>query len=145
MSVMVRQDLGTNGVVLIPAGSRIVGELRSVKVKDKDRAQFFGSEVFLPNGQKKVINVSSNVITDRETIRKGAKSKTILAGAAAGAGAGALIGVLTGNKKPGAIEVLGGAGLGAGLAALLGRDRVDLIVLKPNSELTLTLDGDYAD
>jgi hypothetical protein len=145
MSVMVRQDLGTNGVVLIPAGSRIVGELRSVKVKDKDRAQFFGSEVFLPNGQKKLINVSSTVITDRETIRKGAKSKTILTGAAAGAGAGALIGVLTGNKKPGALEVLGGAGLGAGLAALLGRDRVELVVLKPNSELTLTLDADYAD
>lgn len=145
MSVVLRQDLVASGIVIIPAGSRIVGELRSVKIDGKERAQFFGSEVFLANGQKKFINVSSNVITDKETVRKGAKSKTILSGAAAGAGAGALIGVLTGNKKPGALEVLGGAGLGAGLAALLGRDRVDLIVLKPNKDLTLTLASDYAD
>lgn len=145
MSVIVRQNLVSEGVVLIPAGSRVVGELRSVKIDGKERAQFFGSEVFLVNGQKKFINVSSNVIKDKETIRKGAKAKTILTGAAAGAGAGALIGGLAGKRKIETIEVLGGAGLGAGLAALLGRDRVDLIVLKPNSELTLTLAGDYSD
>lgn len=139
LTLTVAQNIVTNqGEVLIPAGSQVVGQLRTVQ----GGAQFTASELVLANGQRTTIGASSEVITQTETIRKGASVGRILTNTAVGAAAGAAIAGVTGDRSIEAEEVLGGAGIGALLGLFLGRERVDLITINPNTDLSLTLTND---
>jgi hypothetical protein len=62
-----------------------------------------------------------------------------LKGAAVGGAAAAAIGALTGDRAIATEEILGGAGLGALGGLLLGKRKVDVVVVNPNTDLNVTL------
>lgn len=141
LTLKVAQNIVTSqGVVLIPAGSTVNGELRTIE----GGARFYASEMVLPNGQRLSVDATSQLITKTETIRKGANVGRILAGTVVGAGAAAGIAGVTGDRNIAADEVLGGAAAGALAGVLLGRNRVELIAVDPNTDLALTLNSDLA-
>ncbi|MCX5933281.1 MAG: S-layer homology domain-containing protein, partial [Pseudanabaena sp. LacPavin_0818_WC45_MAG_42_6] len=49
----------SQGIILIPAGTQVVGELRTVS----GGAQFFANELVFANGQRRAINATSKVVT----------------------------------------------------------------------------------
>lgn len=128
----------SRGNVLIPAGSQVTGEIRTVQ----GGAQFVANEIVLSNGKRLPVNASSEVITKTETIRRGASVGDIVKNTALGAAAAAAISGVTGDRKIDLDEVLGGAGAGALVGVFLGRDRVDLIAIDPDTDLSMTLDSD---
>ncbi|MBD2021224.1 S-layer homology domain-containing protein, partial [Leptolyngbya sp. FACHB-36] len=124
LTLKVAQNIVTsNGAVLIPAGSDVVGELRTVQ----GGAQFVASQIVLANGQQIPVSANSEVITRTETVRRGATTGKILTSTVVGAGAAAAIAGVTGDRTIKAEEVLGGAAVGALASAILGRDRTELI------------------
>ncbi|WOD38979.1 S-layer homology domain-containing protein [Nodosilinea sp. E11] len=123
------------GRVLVPAGSRVVGELRP----SGNGSQFVAQQLVLPNGQSLAINATSQTVTTTETIRQGASFGQTLAGAVLGSGAAAAIARTTGDQSVGTLEVLAGAATGATAARIFGRDRVDVIAINPSRDLTLTV------
>jgi hypothetical protein len=130
-----RDIVAQNGRVLIPAGSRVSGELRAVQ----GGAQFSAREVILTNGTRLPISASSAIVTNTETVTRGANVLELLAGAALGAGAAAGIAAVTGDKAIATEEVLGGGAAGALAGLFLGRNRVTLISITPNTDLDLRL------
>ncbi|WP_068816777.1 S-layer homology domain-containing protein [Phormidesmis priestleyi] len=134
----VAQNIVTsNGTVLIPAGSQVSGQL----VVSQGQAQFVASQLTLPNGQPIAIDATSNAITETETIRRGVNVGSILKDAALGSAAAAGIAAVTGDRNIKAGEVLIGTGAGALAGLIFGSDRVDLISIKPNSDLNLRLNN----
>ncbi|NJP10232.1 MAG: S-layer homology domain-containing protein [Leptolyngbyaceae cyanobacterium RU_5_1] len=139
LTLKVAQNVITSqGQVLIPAGSDVVGQLRT----DANGAQFFAGEMVLPDGKRLPIEASSNVISKTETITKSASTGKVVASTLVGAGAAAGIAAVTGDRTIKAWEVLPGAVAGAALSLFLGRDRIDLFAVNPNTDLTLTLNKD---
>lgn len=139
LTLTVAQNITTSqGTVLIPAGSQVVGELRPAE----GGSQFVARELILTSGQRITLDAESEVITTTETIRKGASTGTILKDAALGAAAAAGVAAVTGDRAIATEEVLGGAGIGALIGLFLGRDSVTLIRIDPNQDLNLTLGAD---
>ncbi|MEW6495155.1 MAG: S-layer homology domain-containing protein [Cyanobacteriota bacterium] len=140
LTVQVAANITTSdGRVIIPAGSSVIGELRPVK--DQGGSQFVAQKIVI-NGQEKTINASSNVITDTETVRKGVSIGNLAKNAAIGTAAAAAISAVTGDRAIATEELLLGAGAGAVLQLIqtfLGRNSVDLIVIEPNQDLNLKL------
>ncbi len=135
----VAQNIVTsNGTVLIPAGSQVSGQL----VVSQGQAQFVASQLTLANGQSVTIDATSNAITETETIRRGTNVGTIIKDAALGSAAAAGIAAVTGDRNIKAGEVLIGTGAGALAGLIFGSDKVDLISIKPNSDLNLRLNND---
>jgi hypothetical protein len=128
----------SQGIVLIPAGTQVVGELRTVS----GGAQFFASELVFANGQRKAINATSKVVTTTEKVDKGVSLGGVLKNAALGAAAAAAISAVTGDRVIATEKVLGGVGIGALLGLFLGRDSVTLASVNPNNDLTVTLNSD---
>lgn len=138
VTLTVAQNIvAANGTVLIPSGSQVVGEFRTVQ----GGAQFYASELVLTDGRRVAINATSEVVTRTEEIRRGASTGTILRNTALGAAAAAAVAAVTGDDAIATEEVLGGAGIGALLGIFLGRDRVTLISVDPNTDLNLTLNS----
>ena len=129
----------SQGQVLIPAGSDVIGQL----ITTPNGAQFTAGEIVLPDGKRLPINAASNLITKTETITKSPSTGKIVAGTVVGAGAAAGIAAVTGDRNIKFYEVLPGAFVGAGLSFLF-RDRVDLFAINPNTDLLLTLNSDLA-
>jgi hypothetical protein len=139
LTLTVAQNITTSqGTVLIPAGSQVVGELRPAE----GGSQFVARELILTSGQRITLDAESEVITTTETIRKGASTGAILKDAALGAAAAAGVAAVTGDRAIATEEVLGGAGIGALIGLFLGRDSVTLIRIDPNQDLNLTLGAD---
>ncbi len=139
LTLTVAQNITTSqGTVLIPAGSQVVGELRPAE----GGSQFVARELVLTSGQRITLDAESEVITATETIRKGASTGTVLKDAALGAAAAAGVAAVTGDRAIATEEVLGGAGIGALIGLFLGRDSVTLIRIDPNQDLNLTLGSD---
>ena len=130
----------SQGTILIPAGTQVVGELRTVS----GGAQFFASELVFANGQRKAINATSKVVTTTEKIDKGVNVGGLLQNAALGAAAAAAISAVTGDRAIATEEVLGGAGVGALIGLFLGRNSVTLASVNPNTDLALTLNSDLS-
>ncbi len=122
------------GAVLIPAGAVVEGKL----VVDKGAAQFVAERLMM-NGKSYDLSASSGKITTTETVTKGASAAGVIRGAVLGAAAAAGITAVTGDKNVNAGEALAGAGAGALAGLIFSKDKVDLIVVKPNTDLTMTL------
>jgi hypothetical protein len=136
ITLTVAQNIVTaDGTVLIPSGSQVSGQL----TVSQGAAQFTASELTLPNGQKVAIAATSDPITTTESIRRGTNTGTILKDAALGSAAAAGISAVTGDRNIKAGEVLIGTGVGALAGLIFGGDRIDLISIRPNSDLNLRL------
>lgn len=137
-TLKVAQNVVTaQGQVLIPAGSDVVGTLQTTPTG----AQFLARELVFPNGRRVPMDATSSLITSTERISKGASTGKLIASTVVGAGAAAGIAAVTGDRNIRFYEVLPGAVVGAGLS-LLFPDRVDLYSIRPNTDLTLTLNND---
>lgn len=128
------------GRILLPYGTELVGEIRPAQ----DGSRFVAQELKVPGESARSINATSQVVTRRETISRGASTGDILEGAAIGAAAASVIAGVTGDRAIATEEVLGGAGLGALGGLLLGKDQVEVISIDPNRDLDITLDSRLA-
>ncbi|MBD2743944.1 hypothetical protein [Coleofasciculus sp. FACHB-1120] len=126
----------TRGTILIPAGTQVVGQLQPAT---RGGSQFVARELVFNNGKRQYINASSRVITRTEQVSRGTNTNSILKGAAVGGAAAAAIGALVGDRAIATEEILGGAGLGALGGLLLGKRKVDVVVVNPNTDLNVTL------
>ncbi|MBS0015785.1 MAG: hypothetical protein KFF72_05380 [Arthrospira sp. SH-MAG29] len=139
LTMVVARDIRTNqGRVWIPAGAEIVGELRPAS----GGSQFVANEVIVSNNRRYRLDANSNVVTRTETVRRGPSAGNILKGAAVGAAAAAALAGVLGDKAIATEEVLGGAGLGALAGVFIGRGHVDVVVIHPEQDLTLTMRSD---
>ena len=131
----------SNGTILIPSGSQVKGMLQPTA----NGTQFVAQQLILTNGTTVDLGATSNVVTTTETVTKGTNVKTLVRNAALGTAAAAAISAITGDKAIATEELLIGAGAGV-LASLipqfLGRNRVELITIEPNTDLDLTLSQD---
>ena len=141
ITLTVAQNVVTsNGVVVIPAGSQVAGQL----TVSQGAAQFNAAELILPNGQKVAIAATSDPITTTKSVRRGSNTGTILKDAALGSAAAAGIAAVTGDRNIKAGEVLIGTGVGALAGLIFGGDRIDLIAIRPNSDLNLRLTSELS-
>ncbi len=141
ITLTVAQNVVTSdGTVLIPAGSQVAGQLTVAQ----GAAQFTATELTLANGQKVAIAATSDPITTTESVRRGANTGSILKDAVLGSAAAAGVAGVTGNRDITAGKVLIGTGVGALAGLLLGGNRVDLISIKPNSNLNVKLTSDLS-
>lgn len=142
LTVKVAANITTSdGRVLIPAGSSVIGELRPVK--DQGGSQFVAQKIVI-NGQEKTINASSNVITTTETVRKGVNVGNLVKNAALGTAAAAAIAAVTGDRAIATEELLIGGGAGVVLNLIqtfLGQNSIDLIAIQPNTDMDLKLNS----
>ena len=134
--IAARDVVTSSGRVLIPANSRVVGELRVVN----GGAQFYAKELVLTDHSRLPISATSSVVRTTEEVRKGANLLEVLAGSVLGAGAAAGVSSVTGDRTITAEEVLGGGAAGALGGIYLGRNSVTLISISPATDLSLTLD-----
>ena len=123
---------------LIPYGSEIIGQIEPSE--DGSGSFFNAQELVFPDGTTQYIDARSNVVTRRETVKKGANAGDILKGAAIGGAAATVLAEIFGDID--ALEVLGGAGAGAVAGLLLGGSEVELVSIDPNNDLDLTLQDD---
>jgi hypothetical protein len=141
LTLTVAQNVVTsNGTILMPAGSKVVGELRPAQ----GGSQFYAQELVLSSGQKYNISATSEVITKTERIRKGINAGNVVKNAALGAAAAAAISAVTGDRAIATEEVLGGAGVGTLVGVFLGKNNVDLVAIDPDTDLRLTLTSNLA-
>ena len=139
LTLLVSQNIATSqGAVVIPTGTQVIGELRTVS----GGAQFFANELVFANGQRTSINATSKVVTTTERVDKGMSVGKIVQNAALGAAAAAAIAAVTGDRALATEEILGGAGIGTLLGLFLGRDSVTLASVNPNTDLAVTLNSD---
>ncbi len=139
-------DLTTNittqdGKLLIPVDSKVKGQLKPAG----EGTKFVAEELIYPDGTTQLFNAASQIITEKETIRKGSNVGRVVKNAAIGTAAAAAISAVTGDRAIATEELLIGAGAGA-IAGLiqnfLGRNSVDLIVVEPETNLDITLGSD---
>ncbi|MTJ09203.1 MULTISPECIES: conjugal transfer protein TrbI [unclassified Anabaena] len=139
----------SNRNILIPINTEVIGELQPVNLnstysRDRDTetnqgVRFVARELIFPSGQRQQIFANSQTITQTETISEGASTGKILTDAAIGAGAATVISLLTGNKKIEVLEPVGGAAAGALASVLLRKEKSDVFVLRPDTDLAITL------
>lgn len=128
------------GTVLIPAGSQVVGELQPAP--NRGGTRFVAQQLILANNQRLPINAISQAITKTQEVTKGASLSNIIKDAALGAAAAAAVSAVTGDKAIATEEVLGGVGIGGLIGLFLGRDKVSLIAIDPDTDLNLRLRED---
>jgi hypothetical protein len=153
-----RNIVAANRSVLIPAGSQVVGELVTIEDRTTDlvgqplpepqpaSAQFVAKQVILPNGQRLSIRATSEMITKKEVISKRpiSRDRRIIGSTALGVAAAAAVTAITGGTLTlGGIILGAGTGVGVNLLGLFrNRDVIELILINPNTDLTLTLNAD---
>lgn len=128
----------SDGTVLIPAGTKVAGQLQPAQ----GGSQFVAQQLVMANGQRMDITAASQVISKTEEVKKGASATTVVKGAVLGSAAAAGISAVTGNREVSAWKVLTGTAAGSLLSLFLGRDSVKLIAVEPNTDLNLTLGQD---
>jgi hypothetical protein len=124
------------GTVLIPRESRVVGQLQPTD----GGSQFVADELVLSSGTSLPLEATSKVVTETEKISQGSRSRGILKGALIGAVAASILSEIFGDIQ--LLEVLLGAGVGGAAGAVLDRQTAEVVVIYPESDLTLTLQSD---
>jgi hypothetical protein len=116
VTLTVAEDIrNTQNVVVIPAGSQVVGQLQPANGGSQ-----FVARALMINGQQYSFNATSQVVTTTRSITA-PNFRQILAGAAVGGSAAALITGVTGDRQITAQNVFLGSATGAAVAA--NRDR----------------------
>jgi S-layer homology domain len=140
LELIVSQDVVTDrGAMVIPAGSRVIGQLKPAK----GGSQFVAEKLVLTTGKEYQINAQSEVITKTETIRKGTSAGAIIKNAALGAAAAAAVSAVTGDRAIATEEVLGGTAIGGLIGLFFGKKSVDLIVIDPDTDLQMTINKEF--
>lgn len=141
LTLIVAGDIrNSQGVIIIPAGSEVIGDLQPVS----NGTQFIARELVI-NNQGYYLDATSRVITTTETVKTGATTADIITGTLAGAGAATIIAGTTGDRRIDPLEVLAGAAVGTlagwGLpeAGVIGGGQETYISINPNRDLTLTV------
>lgn len=135
----------SNGNLLIPAGTRIRGQLEPTR----QGTRFVAREMVI-NNQYLPLNATSQIISRTETVNNGATVGNILSGTFAGAGTATIVAGTTGDRRIDPLEVLGGAALGTLLGwglpegQIIGGGEHQEVVIDPNRDLTLTLNSDLS-
>jgi hypothetical protein len=101
--------------------------------------QCVGKALVMTDGRRYEIDATSGIINRREKIRQGVSTRAIWQGAAGGAATAAVIGILTGDKKVSAGEVITGGVIDAVGGAEIGRKEKKVIAVLPNQDLALRL------
>lgn len=131
----------SDGTLLIPAGSEIVGELRPVT----GGTQFVAQSLVFPNGRTISIQATSPVVTETEVVQQETDTGTLLQDAALGTAAAAAIAAVTGERSFRPTDILANVGTGT-LANIvqrfLGRNEVELLAIDPDTDLDVTLNSD---
>ncbi|BAY97067.1 S-layer domain-containing protein [Tolypothrix tenuis PCC 7101] len=136
LTLTVAQNVITqDGVVVIPAGSQVVGQIKPAQ----GGSQFVAQKLVLTNGQEYQVSATSEVITKTETVNKGTSTGSIIKDTVLGAGAAAAVSAVTGDRAIATEEVLGGAGIGALIGLFFGKNSVDLIAIDPDTDLQMTI------
>ncbi|MHC5728376.1 MAG: conjugal transfer protein TrbI [Nostoc sp.] len=139
-----------NRNVLIPAGTKVIGQLESVDLDSYSRdtddnkgkgVRFVAQELEFSNGQRQSINATSRTYTRTERVTQGPSTNQVLTDAAIGGGAGLLGSLITGNHRVDDLKPILGAGAGAGASILLRKKQVNAFVLRPGKDLKLTLNS----
>ncbi len=139
VTLKVKQDIRTvQGAVLIPKGSEIIGELKPTY----GGSQFIAEQVIVNDAKKYPLDAASRVITETQRIERGASAGDILKGAAIGGAAATALSGILGDKAIATEEVLGGAGIGAIAGVLFGRNKAEVMVIRPEEDLNLRLRSD---
>ncbi|MGQ9870903.1 hypothetical protein [Leptodesmis sp.] len=137
---LARNIRSSNGQLLIPAGSQINGQLRPVG----DGSQFVADTLILRNGSRLRLNAVSDVVTRTQEVQPGVNGDALIKGSAIGAGAATILSGVLGSRRITIGKILAGAGAGALGGLIFGRNKAEVIVIKPNSDLTLTLNSPLA-
>jgi hypothetical protein len=116
-------DLVSNGVVVIPHGSAVLG-----RVVDAKEAAHFKGNAFLTLELTQVTVRGRNIslVTDTYTKTGAARGKNTAEKAGGGAAFGAIIGALAGGGKGAAIGALAGGGAGTGVNAVTRGQQVQI-------------------
>lgn len=130
----------SSGEILVQSGTKIKGELRPVG----SGSQFYAQEITLTDGTVLPIDATSEVVTRTQEIVPGTNTAAVLKGAAIGAGAATIISGVTGKKRITLGKILIGASAGALGGLVFGKKRADVIVVNPNTDLTLMLNSALA-
>lgn len=128
-----------SGRILIPAGTKVKGELRPATRNGVKGSQFVARQLVYASGRTQSINAVSPVVTNKIKIKKGANVGNILKGAALGGGASALIQLITGDRRVATVPTIGGAVAGGIASLLLGRKEAEVISVDPRNDLDITL------
>ena len=139
LTLTVAQNVvASNGTVLIPSGSQVSGQLQPAQ----GGSQFVAQQLTLTTGQQYNLNANSQVITKTQEVSQGTNIGTVLQDAALGSAAAAGISAVTGNKHISVGKVLTGTGIGTIAGLFLGKNKVKLVTIDPNTDLNLTLGSD---
>ena len=134
LTLTVSDDVtNANGSLLIPAGTKVVGQLQPAETGDRKGVQFVARELVFNSDRRVSIDAASRIITRTERVTK-TNSGNIVKGAAAGGAAAAVLSAIGGRVPVGA--VLGGAGAGAVGGLLLGKESNQVVVVYPNRDLS---------
>ncbi|MEM6402759.1 MAG: conjugal transfer protein TrbI [Cyanobacteria bacterium P01_D01_bin.116] len=140
LTLKVASDIiDNNRNILIPRGSELVGQLEPASFRGEKGSQFIARELVFPDGRKQNIDATSAVVTNKETIKRGASTGKILTDAAYGTAAASVISLITGNNKIETLEPIAGAAAGAIAGILLRRKTVEVVVINPQNDLDVTL------
>lgn len=130
----------SNGQLLIPAGSQINGRLQPVG----DGSQFVADTLVLRNGSRLRLDAVSDVVTRTQEVQPGVNGDALIKGSAIGAGAATILSGVLGGRRITIGKILAGAGAGALGGLVFGKKKAEVIVINPNSDLTLTLNSPLA-
>ncbi|MEN9224943.1 MAG: hypothetical protein Q6L60_10315 [Thermostichus sp. HHBFW_bins_43] len=131
VTLRVAQDIyDGSGQLVIPAGSEVRGRMQPAQ----GGARFFGTAL-IANGRLYSVQMSSDLIHDEKDPRH-YSAEAIAEDAAIGAVGGTLLGLLTGGVS--ALGVIGGAGAGVAIGNVTAPQ---VVVLRPNQAINLTLDS----
>lgn len=137
LTLVVSQNVVTErGVVVIPAGSEVIGQIKPVK---NTKGSQFVAQKLIVNGKEYPLNATSEVITKTQTVQKGDRLGSALKNSVLGASAAAAVSAVTGDRAIATEEVLSGAAIGGLIGAFFGKKSVDLIVINPDTDLQMTI------
>jgi hypothetical protein len=130
----------SQGQIIIPDGSQIVGEIKP----DGQGSRFLSQKIFLktPQTQEKSIDAISEVFTRLERIIKGANPDKIIQGAVLGKTAASILASFT-SDQPISEGLLRGSGLEVLAGWLLRGESVELLSINTKEDLKLTLRSDF--
>jgi len=131
----------SQGQIIIPDGSQIIGEIKP----DSQGSRFLSQKIFLKTSQpqEKSIDAISEVFTRLERLIKGVNPDKIIRGAVLGKSAASVLASFT-SDQPISEGLLRGGGLEVLAGWLLRGESVELLSINPREDLKLTLRSDFS-